>query len=206
MPTYTSPQDGTTLDTYLASNAATTNYAANAALYAGEYAPAGTIYARSLLQFPGLTDGTIPSASAILSASIFLRIEGDYSVNARTYRIYRSKRDVVIAQATWNIWKTSNDWSTAGGFHTDDCEQTDIGSASFSATEAVNTWKEFALTPSAIQEIVNGTWTTPTLLVKADTETDDQYGFYSSNDATSGNRPYIVVNYILGGQVIIWSE
>jgi len=201
MATYTSPQNGTTLDTFLNSNAATTNYNTDVLVYIGEYAPAGTIIARTLMQFPGLTNGTVPSYAAIISAKLYLRINGDFSTNARTFRVYRSKRDVNISQATWNIWKTGSSWSTAGGFHADDCEQTDIGSLSFTATDSG--WKEFVLTPSAIQAIVNGTWTTPTLMLKADTETDDQYGFDSSNAGTSTDRPYLVVEYLVGGQEIL---
>jgi hypothetical protein len=44
-------------------------------------------------------------------------------------------------------------------------------------------------------EIVQGTWTTPTFLLKMDAENRDAYSYYSSNHATSTNRPYIVVEH-----------
>ena len=205
MPTYTSPQDWTTLDTFLQDATPTTNYSASVNVVIGEVNSAAQKH-RSLFQFPGLTNGDIPPAAIVTSAKLYLLLKTDYSSNARTFRVYRSKRDVNISQCTWNIWKTGSSWASAGGFGADDCEQTDIGSLSFTATETMATWKEFSLTPSAIQAIISGAWTTPTLFVKADTETDDAYEFHSSNATTSTNRPYLVVEYALGGQVIIWTS
>lgn len=204
MTTYTSPQDGTTLDTFVTTADTAANYSANASLFVG-CTSSGYKY-RSFFQFPGLTDGSIPKNAIIMSAKLHMQISKDSSDNARTFRVYRSKRNVVISQCTWAIYSTGKNWQTAGGFGANDCEQTDIGSCAFSSSESVGTWKEFSLTPSAIQDIVNGVWATPTFLIKADTESTDRYGFYSTNDATSTNRPYIVVEYLLGGQVIIWSS
>lgn len=204
MTTYTSPQDGTTLDTFINAAGATVNYNTNTAIYVGEH-NAATANCRGLIQFPGLTSGDIPSSATVSSAKLYLKIWEDYSSNARTLRVFRSKRDVVITQVTWNIWKTGSNWATAGGFGADDCEQTDIGSISLTASETVNTWKEISLTPSAIREIINGTWTTPALLIKMDTEDNDRYNYYSSNH-DAANRPYLVVEYVLGGQVIFWTS
>jgi hypothetical protein len=193
---YTSPQDGTTLDTFIVSGIPTTNFSTYSTEETGNY---GGNSSRSLLQFPGLNASNIPAGATILSATLYLKINADYSSNARTVRLFRSKRDVVISQCTWNVWKTGSSWSSPGAFNTNDCEQTDIGSFTMSASETVGTWKAVSLTPSAIKEIINGTWTTPTLLLKVDTESADRYDYYSTNDATSTNRPYIVVEYTLGG-------
>lgn len=206
MTTYTSPQDGTTLDTRIVNGgSADTNYSTLTELYIGE-PNSNTYVTRALMQFPGLTNGDVPSSAVITSAKLYLKITADYCDNARTLRAFRSKRDVNISQATWTIWKTGSNWATAGGFGTDDCEQTDIGNLSLTASETVGSWKEITLTASAIQEIVKGTWTTPTLLLKVDTETNDLYIYASSNATTSTNRPYLVVEYVLGGQVIIWTS
>ena len=205
MATYTSPQDGTTADTRIAENAATTNYSTGTVIYVGESNAAAAL-SRSLLQFPGLTNGTVPSDATITSVSLFLKISGENSSNARTFRVYRSKRDVNISQCTWNIWKTGSNWATAGGFNADDCEQTDIGTCEFGASDTG--WKEFPLTPSAIQAIVNGSWSTPTLFIKCDTESSDQYIFVSSEGETGTDRPYIVVNYTAsaGGSPIFFDQ
>jgi len=197
METYTSPQDGTTLDTYISEIATTTNYSGAADLYVGEINSAAYKY-RALLQFPGLTGGDIPPGAIIATASIFLKTHVDYSSNARTMRIFRSKRDVVMDQCTWNIWKTGSDWADVGGFGADDCEQTDIGNVAVAAS-GVDTWYEIPLLASAVQEIKTGMWTTPTFFAKMDTESDDMWAVYSTNYTIAANRPYIVVNYSMGG-------
>jgi hypothetical protein len=204
MPTYTSPQDGSTLDTFINSDAGSTNYNTNAAIDVGE-SNVSSANCRTLIQFPGLTDGSINASATVLSASLFLKISADASSNARTFRVYRSKKTgIVFAEVTWVNYKTGTAWTSSGGFNVADCENTDIGSASFSASESVDTWKEFVLTPSAIQEIISGTWTPNILMIKADTEDNDRYNFYSSNDATSGNRPYIVVTTRAGYPKVVW--
>jgi len=205
MATYTSPQDGTTLDTRISQNAATTNFSTGTEVYIGESDVAAAL-SRGLYQFPGLSNGTIPPSSIVTSASIFIKVKEDRSSNARTLSAYRSKRDVVISQATWNIWKTGSNWATAGGFHADDCEQTSIGDVSVGASVAPGTWIEIPLNANAILAIVNGTWTTPTFLLKVDTENADQYLYYASDTVTSTDRPYIVVNYIPAGGVPIFFD
>ncbi len=150
---------------------------------------------RVSIQFPGLTDGSISNTNVVTSASMFWKISQDKSSNARTLRVYRFKRDVVISQNTWNAWKSGSNFDTPGGFGANDCEQTDIGSVDLSDSESVNSWIEIPLSPTAMTEIVQGTWTTPTFLLKMDAENRDAYSYYSSNHATSTNRPYIVVEH-----------
>lgn len=193
---YTSPQDGTTLDTRLMSETPSTNVSTATSFGVGEpNTSASGYYSRGVLQFPGLTNGDVPSSATIISCSLFIKSLLDRSSNNRVFRIYRSKKDVVISQCTWQIYKTGNSWTANGGFHADDCEQTDIGNHELAASGEENVWQEFVLSPEAIQEIVNGTWSTPTLIVKADSELNDFWSFHSSEAVSSEDRPYIVVHY-----------
>ncbi len=155
--------------------------------------------ARWLLKFAALSDGTIPSNAIVVSAVLGLRVSADQSSNARTCRVYRSKRAWNTAQATWNIYSTGNNWQTAGGFGADDCEQTDIGSRAFTATETLNEFKEFTLNSFAIQAIISGVWTNNGFLLKFDTEADDGYVFNTIGNATPEYRPYLIVTYTFGG-------
>lgn len=187
-PTLSLQPDATDgIDTYLVSDFPDNNYATNAGLFIGERNDQ-TSTRRSLIVFDlsGL-DGTETLDTVTLS----LYASEDKSSNARTFRVYRLKRAWVEAQATWNIYSTSNNWSTAGGFHADDCEQTEIGSRDFTATETLNQFKDFILTPTSKATLDLGYgW-----LLKADTETDDAYVFASSDNTTAANRPKLVVNY-----------
>lgn len=151
---------------------------------------------RALLKWDALSDGTIPPGSIINSAILSLKISSDKSTNTRTKRVFRLKRAWVESQVTANIWKAGSNWSSVGAFGADDCEQTDIGSTSFTGSEPVGTWKSFTLTASKIQEMISGgTWTNNGFLIKTDTETSDSYSFYSSEYATSADRPKLVIDY-----------
>lgn len=163
-----------------------------------------TTTARLLIKF----DLSSLSSSAVFSSVIFsLYANADLSSNARTFRVYRLKRAWVegtqdnvanTTGASWNDYSVGNAWQTAGGFGTDDCEQTDIGSRAFTATETLNQFKDFTLTPTtkASLDLGNG-W-----LIKADTEANDAYAFASSDDATAANRPKLVIVYKVPSPVI----
>lgn len=192
--TYTSQPDGTAgMDTYIVSSEPTNNKGAIAELYSGELSGGSGVY-RTLIKFDF---SSIPASAATESGTLSLWQASDFANNARTHRFYRQKRDWVESQATWNIWKTSNNWSTAGGFHADDCEQTEIASRSMTATEtnAEKQWTNFSTT--LLNEMINGTFTNNGFLLKADTESDDLYQYKPSDFATAGERPKMVIVYSL---------
>ena|SRR3990167_3138893 len=186
------PAEATALDTYIESGAPTTNYGTSGNIATGEN-NAGASGLRSLLKFDL---SSIPAGSVIDSAVLSLTISVDLSSNARTFRVFRQKRAWTESGATWNKYDGTTDWQTAGGFGADDCEQTDIGSAAYTATESIGTVKTYTLTASAVQAMITGgSWTDNGFLVKADTEVDDLWAHYSSGDGTSSNRPKLVVTY-----------
>lgn len=137
------------------------------------------------------------------TATLSMMAYQDNSSNARTYRVFRTKRAWVEAQATWNVYSTGNSWSTAGGFHADDCEQTDIGTRDFTNSETTGEFKDFSLTPTtkAALDLGNG-W-----MIKADTENADGYNFYSSDWGTAAQRPKLVIDYTVpsssGGMLLL---
>lgn len=182
-------------EVFIGSYAPTTNNNTEDRLRIGERNDQSGWIDRNLIKFNGLSDGTIPANATIISAVLSIYCLLDLSNNARTFRVYRQKRAWVASQCTWNIFSTGNNWQTAGGFGANDCEQTDIGNRAMSATEAVNEWKDFNLTPSAIQEIVSGAFANNGFLLKADTEENDGYQFAGIRYATASLRPKLVVTY-----------
>lgn len=184
------------IDTMLKANAATTNFGTDVDLEVGELTGNANFIRRVLIKFDL---STLPSDATINSATLSLRCVADLASSATTYRVYRLKRAWTETGATWNTYDGTNNWSTAGGFHADDCEQTDIGSRAFTATETLNEFKDFALTPTSkgALDLGNG-W-----LIKADTELNDGYRFNSSDQATQANAPKLVIDYTeaaAGGQ------
>ena len=189
------------IDSYIGANQATTNYGSATEIRIGEHsAITGEIY-RGLLKFDGLSDGTIRPNSTINSCVLYLYKYGDISGVIRYNDVYRLKRAWVGSEVTWNVWKTGSNWSSAGGFHADDCEQTRIGRRINSAGEG-NGFKDWTLDNAAIQEIVAGTWANNGFLIRTDAETNDGYQYYSSNYAVNAAlRPYLYVNWTINTYV-----
>jgi hypothetical protein len=187
------PDSTTGLDTELRGSTATTNYSTAASIGIGEF-NGGTSVRRGLIKFDL---SSIPAKSRIVTATLTLTMANpnDFSDNARTLSAYRQLRAWVLAQTTWNIYKTGSNWGTAGGFGAADCEQTDIGNVAIGASEAVSSTHAIVLTPAKVQEWVSGALTNNGLLLKVDTETDDLYNYHSSDSLTAGARPKLVVVY-----------
>lgn len=182
-----------TADAWIISNLATNNYDTSTQIGAGERNDSVSVR-RTVIKFD--LSG-IPASATINSATLRLYCTLDYATNARTYRVYRLKVDYHPTQVTWNIRKTGTNWQTAGGFGADDCEQTDIGSRDMTASETLNEYKEWTLTASKIEEMIDGTFTNNGFLILADTESDDCYVFNSVDVGT--NSPELVIDYTLPG-------
>jgi hypothetical protein len=178
-------------DTYISSYDATSNFGNSTALNVGETNAASNRISRTLIKFD--LSG-LPANATINSATLSLWQTAELSDNSTTIRVYRSLRDWSETGATWLLYKSSTAWGADGGFDSTDSEQTDIGSLALTSTEA-NGEKQFSLTASAIQEMVAGTFTNNGFLLKADSETDDQYQFRSSDNSTSAERPQLVIDY-----------
>jgi hypothetical protein len=137
---------------------------------------------------------SIPPTATIYSATLSLWLSANYSANTRTTRAFRQKRAWTETGASWSYYTGSSAWQVAGGFGTDDCEQSDSGSLSLAPTEALGE-KQWVLNPSKVQEWVSGAMANNGLVLKADTEYNDAHAFHSSDWTTAGERPKLVVDY-----------
>jgi len=196
------PDATTGVDTFIFQGDTAINYGIDTRWFIGNVG-AG-LSARQLIKFDY---STIPAESTIHYSDLQLCPTQDNSSNARTYRVFRQKRawlegtrngatDNPATGATWIRYDTTNNWATAGGFGSDDCEQTDIGTCAFSATETLNVFKKFVLVASKIQEMIpSGVFTNNGFLIKADTENTDAYVGASSDHATVAYRPKHILVY-----------
>ncbi len=176
------------------------NYGTVDTLYIGDAGGGGW---RGLIKFDlSSLDGT----ETLISNTFSLYATNDESSNARTVRVFRQKRawtegnkageeDNPGTGATGFRYDATNNWQTAGGFGSDDCEQTDIGNLSLTASETVNQFKNWTLTPTSKGDLDLGNgW-----LIKVDTESNDRYWYASSDNSTAANRPKLVIEYTTGG-------
>ena len=193
------PDESVGIDTFISDLNPTTNYGTSSRIEIGE-ADGVTSVLRGLIKFD-LT--SIPASAVVLSATLSLWTEADYSINTRTLRAYRVLRNWVESQATWNIFATSNNWGTAGCANTSsDREATDIGSVSVLHNESANIEKQISLTPSKVQEWISGAVNNYGLLLKMDTESNDAWRWHSASAATPDYRPKLVIEYLESGRMM----
>lgn len=201
---YSSQPDGTAgKDSYITSGAATTNFGTNTNIGVGEDSGGANI-SRTAIAFDL---SSIPSSNTTSAATLTTTITTDESSNARDFKIYRILRDWVEAEITWNIWKTANNWTTAGaGSDGNDTDLTTVwGSVSMGASDTgAKVWTFSSTGLTELDKFINGTYSNYGWLLKADTETNDRYFFASSDHATSGSRPLLEITHSssAGGYIV----
>ena len=186
-------------DTWLDNTNATSNFGGNNDFYVGEY-DSGSQTARALIKWDFATDFATELGQGYIqvnSVTVDLVSLGDLSSNTRTGRFYRVLRAWTEGGATWNKYDGTNDWGTAGAAASSDRETSDVGSYSFNATNTSGTTNTITLTASAVEQMINGTFTNNGFLLKMDSEIDDMQRFHSSEHATSANRPEINIDYTI---------
>jgi hypothetical protein len=167
-------------------------------LTVGEFNNSATLH-RGLIQFDL---STLPADAIILSTKLNFIVNSNYSDNARTFKLYRMKRAWTEGTgdnaatgdgATWNKYDGVNNWTSAGGFNSADCEQDNIGIAYIPAVPAINSSVEFTITGSTKASLDLGYgW-----LIKNDTENADLHAFYSSDYTTATKRASLLITYLV---------
>lgn len=178
-------------DTYLDSVNAASNYGTTDPLRTGRQqvsrATVGTM--RSILEFD-ISD--ITAGSTVSTAILTLTVAAS-PLSAFAGTVYRMTQSTwVEAQATWNIYKTANNWTSAGGDYDGASGVACTFPASGSFTVDIATLAQDAVTSrSGILRI----------LLKKDDETSvaNEYLYFSSDNATAGNRPKLDVTFTAGG-------
>ena len=173
---------------YINSASSSTNFNATN-LTLGERNEQSNQKKRPLLQYDL---SSIPAGSTINSATLRLYMITDFSDNARTARVYRVKRDWVGTEVTWNEYSSGNSWQTAGGLGPNDVDTPEIGTRDFTNSESVPAYKEFTLTASAIEDMIDGgSFTNNGFLIAMDEEVNDAY-LGSTGDASPNSHELVI--------------
>jgi len=182
-------------DTMVQDNAPTTNNNSSEYLATGESSTGSYIF-RSLIK---IDFSSIPAGQNILSATLKMTPVIDDSSNARTMYAHRILRDVVFAEATWNIYKTGSNWGTGGcsNSSSDYDGAVILGSATQPASPTLNSADSFtmSLTASEIQKLYDGTLSNYGIALFVSTQSNDEIIYASTNNATSTYRPKVTVEY-----------
>lgn len=146
---------------------------------------------RGLLEFD-IT--SIPASSNVSSAILSLWVET--VVTNDTLAIHRVTQAWTETGSTWNKYNGTDNWASAGG------DFAVTASATFTAGLVDEAEVQVDIT-SLVQEWVNGTANNG-MIVKMDSESGASKGgiFHSSDSATAGKRPKLVVTYTERSSVI----
>ncbi|MGA2669952.1 MAG: DNRLRE domain-containing protein [Dehalococcoidia bacterium] len=176
-----------TKDTYLQSSAPDTNYGSGTGVTIYDYS---SNTRRGLLEF---LITSIPTGAIIESAKLDLYYASYYNYNpvGKTVWAYRGTRaDWVELEATWNSYKTSTAWTTAGGDYT----ATDGVSVAMPASYG---WVEWDITNQVLYAQTNSVPVEVLVKFSAENQTTNRTSldFYSSDYATASYRPKLIIKY-----------
>lgn len=183
------------VDTYISEGTATTNYSSASGIEVNKYQSGG--WNMVLCKAAGLS--SIPPGSTVSAVSLFFRVnaadlaDGTYVISAK-----RLLRDWVTAQATWNVYATASNWTTAGA----QGDATDRQAAATFATAGLGLstgYVELVGDSTAISDVQamiagsmsNHGW----MLEKTDAANDFAYRNLDSSENSDGVRPYLSVTY-----------
>jgi hypothetical protein len=179
-----------TADTYIASDATDTNYDTNAALLVRSLSG---VVKSALLSFD--FSASISVGATITSATLSLFSDNSVTAAGVTIYCYRLRRtDWVSAEATYNHYKGTTDWGTAGALHADtDYDTTD---AANSLTVAGANWQNWNVT-AQVQSALDTYSGIAHFKIVANTVGGSTSSYRSSNYATANLRPKLYIEYIL---------
>jgi Disaggregatase related repeat len=199
MPTVTIGDNTTdtfagTEDAMIVQGSPTSNEGTNVDLEIGKYG-AGD-HRHALIKFSGLSN--ISGPVTVSSATLFLYFATGTG-SARTYGARRLLRNWVEAQATWNIYSTGNNWTTAGGL-SDGNDR--IASETGTGVMGVTVDQYYSITGLAadVEGWINGTFSNfGWHISRSDAGNDSEtQHFWASEYSNDTRRPYLQVVYTAG--------
>lgn len=184
-----------TADTWIDQAAATTNYGSDTQLSIADRisSPGG------FTKCPILTFDLSGLSGEVVRADLMLY--GDGSGNAGIFTGHIGARKVIrsgvnLAQATWNVYSTGNNWGTAGARGTGDTAQMFEGVAVWSSPANQSAlWFALDLTGMVRRAIMDSETSLTVLVGAIDIATGSQNAltFSSVDHATAGQRPRLSV-------------
>ena len=191
-------------DAQIYSGAATTNYGTNVACGSGDFGSGAAVLAHGLFAFDvsGIPAGAIVT-SVTLSLWETTAASSGGAPASWAQELHRLLRDWVEAEATWNVYSTGNNWSTAGATNAADRAAAVSASLTMDGTAAgaFVDWSGAGLVAD-VQAWVDGMATNYGWLLYSPTldaigATPVAYNSFCTSDYTTdaAQRPKLVIEY-----------
>jgi hypothetical protein len=178
-----------TEDTRLVQTSPTTNYGSGDAF--DMHKAVADQYLHSIIRFSGLSNisAGVTVSSAVLSLYHF------NGTSVQTFSLRRLLRNWVEAQATWNIYSTGNNWSTAGA--TSDGNDRSSGvSATLTSSSSTGRYRNSGDLSADVESFINGDLTNNGWHgERTDGADDGNIVRFRSANIGDGYRPYLSVTY-----------
>ena len=195
-------------DTFIVNVTPTTNYGTNALLAVGDSSASANAAYRTLVKF-SLTG--IPSNAVVTAASLSLLEYAAYdtaSAGSWSVSLYPLLRNWVQAEATWNVYSSGNNWSTAGASGAGDVgAAVDSITLDGTAAAAFVAWSGSGLV-SLVQSWISGATQNYGVAIAALSAENKGVApmaanlFRSTDYGTAGERPKLSIEYVLGRSLV----
>lgn len=152
-------------------------------------------YTHSLIRFSGLSNisESVTVSSAILSLYHF------NGTSVQTFSFRRLLRNWVESQATWNIYNTGNNWSTAGATSDGNDRSSDV-SATLTNASSTGTYRNSGDLSADVESFINGDLINNGWHGERTGGQDDEFVVrFRSSNISDGQRPYLTVIYTESG-------
>jgi len=183
------------VDTWLKSNAATTNNDGEGKQDVGSSGSTPVVTTRTLIEFKAVSD--LPTSISVASATLRLVVyNGAMATSSGDWSAYRVLQDWSETQATWNDYSTGNAWYTPGAGSSVDIDITAVGGVSVPATPVLYDVINVPISTATIDGWAAGTFSNYGLLLKADTEgsgVNNRVQFYERRYVTPRDRPALIL-------------
>ena len=185
------------VDTRISAGSPTSNYGDGSGIQVAKYEAGG--HQHSLIAFTGLSN--IPGTATIKSVTLGFYVH-DSAAGTRTIKLTRVLRNWVEAEATWNIYSTGNNWTTAGCLS----DGNDRAASASNAGQSLGTggsarWVTVTVTSGGIlgdvKNWVDGTYSNYGWHIERDDGANDSTydAIWSTEGDTNGLKPYLKVVY-----------
>lgn len=136
---------------------------------------------------------TLPADAGITSAVLSLFVAEDLSSNTSTLQAFTIQRDWSESYVTWNNYNDGLAWETAGALGESDILGEPAGEIALPSSLTQGTRVDIPLAIEDVNNMVRDNYFG--FMLKTEIESNDAFGYYTSDDANSAMRPKLTIEY-----------